>query len=253
MNLRTRVGAVRRQVLGHFLSRCVSARDVGPIISFTFDDFPRTAYTVGGSILKEFGARGTYYVAPGLMNKVNALGQQYHSEDLRSLVEQGHELGSHTLNHLSCTAVPLSIFREDVKKGRQVICEQAGVADSGNFAYPYGAVTLRAKRTLGLEMVSCRGTTGGVNGPEVDLNLLRANSLYGDVDQLEAIHRLIVENEKRRGWLIFYSHDVRPQPSRYGCSPALLEATVSFAMQRGATIVTVAQALAKIQGRPNHQ
>jgi peptidoglycan/xylan/chitin deacetylase (PgdA/CDA1 family) len=233
--------------LGHFLSRRVSLGDVGPIVSFSFDDFPRTAYSVGGLILKEFGARATYYVALGLMNQVNALGEQYHLEDLHDLVEQGHELASHTLNHLSCRAVPLGIFREDVKKGRQAIREKVGVADSGNFAYPYGAVTLRAKRTLGAEMVSCRGTAGGINGPEIDLNLLRANSLYGDVDQLGQVRRLILENEKCRGWLVFYSHDVRPQPSRFGCTPALLEAAVSFASQRAGSIVTVAQALAKLQ------
>lgn len=247
MSIRTRIGSVRRQVLGRFLSRRVSLGNVGPLVSFSFDDFPRTAYTVGGLILKDSGARGTYYVAPGLMNKVNELGEQYHLEDLHDLVEQGHELASHTLNHLSCRAVPLRVFREDVTRGRQALRELSGVEDSGNFAYPYGAVTLRAKGTLGEEMVSCRGTTGGINGPEIDLNLLRANSLYGDVDQLEPVRRLIVENEKRRGWLVFYSHDVRPLPSRFGCTPELLEAAVSFASQRAGSIVTVAQALAKIQ------
>jgi peptidoglycan/xylan/chitin deacetylase (PgdA/CDA1 family) len=221
--------------------------DKGPLISFSFDDFPRTAYAVGGSILKDFGARGTYYVSAGLMNKMNDLGEQYHLEDLRDLVEQGHELASHTLSHLSCRKVPLHIFRDDLKKGRQAIRELSGLADSGNFAYPFGDVTLLAKKTLGPELVSCRSTIGGINGPEVDLNLLRANRLYGDIDEFGAVQRLIWENEERRGWLIFYSHDVRPQPSRFGCTPALLEATVSFAAQGRAKIVTVASALAKLR------
>jgi peptidoglycan/xylan/chitin deacetylase (PgdA/CDA1 family) len=247
MNLRTRIGAVRRRALCHFHSRCVPLGDKGPLISFSFDDFPRTAYTVGASILKDFGARGTYYVSAGLMNKVNDLGEQYHLEDLQDLVEQGHELGSHTLSHLSCRAVPLHIFRDDLNKGRQAIRELSGSADSGNFAYPFGDVTLRAKKTLGSELVSCRSTIGGINGPEVDLNLLRANRLYGDIDEFGAVQRLIQENEERRGWLVFYSHDVSVQPSRFGCTPALLEATVSFASQGKARIVTVACALAKLQ------
>ncbi len=221
--------------------------DKGPLISFSFDDFPRTAYTVGAPILKNFGARGTYYVSAGLMNKVNDLGEQYHLEDLQDLVVQGHELGSHTFSHLSCRAVPLPTFRDDLKKGRQAIRELSGLADSGNFAYPYGHLTLRAKKTLGPDLVSCRSTIGGINGPEVDLNLLRANRLYGGIDEFAEVQRLIWENEERRGWLIFYSHDVRPQPSRFGCTPALLEATVSFAAQSKATVLTVADALAKLQ------
>jgi peptidoglycan/xylan/chitin deacetylase (PgdA/CDA1 family) len=247
MKLRSRIGEVRRRVLCHFHSRLVPLGDKGPLISFSFDDFPRTAYTVGAPILKSFGARGTYYVSAGLMNTANDLGEQYHLEDLQDLVAQGHELGSHTFSHLSCRAVPLQTFRDDLKKGRQAICELSGLADSGNFAYPYGDVTLRAKKTLGPDLVSCRSTIGGINGPEADLNLLRANRLYGGIDEFTGVQRLIRENEERKGWLIFYSHDVRPQPSRFGCTPALLEATVSFAAQSKATVLTVADALAKLQ------
>jgi peptidoglycan/xylan/chitin deacetylase (PgdA/CDA1 family) len=183
------------------------------------------------------------------MDEANELGEQYRIEDVHNLVAQGHELASHTYSHMSCGDVPLHRFREDVRKGREAILHQMGIADSGNFAYPYGAVTLRAKKALGLLMHSCRGTTGGVNGPEADLNLLHANSLYGDMAQLEGVRRLIVENEKKKGWLIFYTHDVRSRPSRFGCTPALLEATVTLAFERKARIVTVAQALTMFEER----
>ncbi len=92
-------------------------------------------------------------------------------------------------------------------------------------------------------MASCRGTTGGLNGPEVDLNLLRANNLYGDIDQFERVQKLILQNEKQRSWLIFYTHDVRQSPSRFGCTPALFEAAVSFAASRGSRMMTVAEVL----------
>jgi hypothetical protein len=78
-------------------------------------------------------------------------------------------------------------------------------------------------------MDSCRGIDGGINGSTTDLNLLRANSLYGDVDQFAASESLLSENVRRGGWLIFYTHDVRLNPSPYGCTPALLDKTVSLA------------------------
>jgi peptidoglycan/xylan/chitin deacetylase (PgdA/CDA1 family) len=215
-------------------------------VSLTFDDFPRSAYTVGGSILKNYGVRGTYYVAIGLMNTSNALGDQFRMEDLRSAANGGHELASHTFSHQSSRAVSVAVFRDNVRKGWSAIREMGGQAPTRNFAFPYGVVTPSAKCALGKEMMSCRGTYGGVNGPYVELNLLLANSFCGDPDDLDGVAQLIRDNEKRKGWLIFYTHDVSPAPSRHGCSPRLLDSTVRMATQSGAKVLPVAEVLARI-------
>ncbi|MGA7755552.1 MAG: polysaccharide deacetylase family protein [Candidatus Sulfotelmatobacter sp.] len=248
MSVRARLGFLRRQLLSSVYSRRRPLRTQQPIVSFAFDDFPRTALTVGGSILKSVGVRGTYYAAIGLMNTLNELGEQFRREDLDALLEDGHELASHTFSHVSCRSVTRSMFVHEVEKGRQAIEELTGRADSGNFAFPFGDVTLDAKRSLGGQLASCRGIWQGTNGPEVDLNLLRANSLYGGSDQTLKVQKLILENEQQKGWLIFYSHDVRETPSRFGCTPALLEFATSFALQRSARILTVADVLLELGG-----
>ena len=86
MNLRSQLGDVRRKILSSLHRRTIALGSLGPIVSFTFDDFPRTAYSVGGAILEKFGARGTYYVAAGLMNTSGELGEQSHADDLHSLL-----------------------------------------------------------------------------------------------------------------------------------------------------------------------
>jgi peptidoglycan/xylan/chitin deacetylase (PgdA/CDA1 family) len=247
MLLHAALGTVRRRVLCSLYRRVVPLGERGPIISFAFDDFPRTAYTTGGSILKSFGVQGTYYAAIGLMNTSNDLGEQFRADDLHSLVSNGHELAGHTFSHIPSSSVSLLAFQQDVKKGQQAIREVTGVASSANFAYPYGDVTLAAKKALGGEMMSCRGIYGGVNGPDLDLNLLRANSLYGDVDRLAHVEELISENERKKGWLIFYTHDVRDNPSRYGCTPALLESALSAAIRSGSKISTVAHLVSELR------
>jgi peptidoglycan/xylan/chitin deacetylase (PgdA/CDA1 family) len=246
MSLRSRLGAARRRVITSFHSRLVPMGDIGPIVSFSFDDFPRTAYDVGGAILKGFRARGTYYVAMGLMNVKNDLGEQFQLDSLKALVDDGHELASHTFNHLSCRAVPFSRFQQDVRRGREAIREFVRGSGSDNFAYPYGDVTLEGKKLLGPQFTSCRGTCKGLNGPYLDLNLLRANSLYGDMNQLESAERMISENRSRKGWLIFYTHDVQSKPSRFGCTPQLLEATIASAAQHGMPVLTVAETMASV-------
>jgi peptidoglycan/xylan/chitin deacetylase (PgdA/CDA1 family) len=239
MNPRSLLSALRRQTLCSLYARTVPWENRGPIVSFGFDDFPRTAYVAGGAILKSLGVRGTYYAAPGLMGTSNELGEQFCSEDVHSLLQDGHELACHTFSHISSRAVPCSKYRDDVDRGRKAMEEVAGAPDSGNFAYPSGHVTLMTKKTLGPRMSSSRGIFPGLNGPDVDLNLLRANRLYGDLDQFEKAQQLILENEERKSWLIFYSHDVRSEPSPYGCTPSLLKSTAAFAIQRGSRILTV--------------
>ena len=246
MTPRSVLSAVRRKTLCSLYARTVSWGDRGPTVSFSFDDFPRTAYTVGGAILKSLGARGTYYAAAALMSTENHLGQQFIPEDVHSLLTDGHELATHTFSHISCRKVSISDYRSDVDHGRKAIEQVSGVFDSGNFAYPFGDVTLEAKKTLGPQLCSSRSIFPGLNGPNVDLNLLRANSLYGDLDQFGKARKLILENEKRKCWLIFYSHDVCATPSPYGCTPSLLESTVSFALSRGSRVLPVREVLADL-------
>ena len=217
----------------------------GPIVSFTFDDFPRTAYVVAGRILESFGARGTYYVAPNLMGTYNGLGEICNAEDLRSLLEKGHELGTQTLNHPSSRKLSPQAFRLDVEQGileaEQIVGRQAR-----NFAYPYGHVTLGTKRHLESVVSSSRSIFPGINGPEIDLNLLRANRLYGDMSGAPHVQQLIQQNVAQKGWLIFYTHDVAPNPSEYGCTPEFFQFAVSAAAQSGSPILTVEQVLSEI-------
>lgn len=245
-------GLGRRRFLQFVHRRPFLLGGIGPVVSFAFDDFPRTAYTIGGAILKDSGARGTFYTAIGLMNSANASGDQFRLDDLYSLVADGHELANHTFHHVSSHTTSLRDFLQEVREGRAAIQKVPGLAVSNNFAYPFGAVTAATKRALAKEMLSCRGIYWGVNGPRIDLNLLRANPLYGDADQLGFVRRLLRNNEQSTGWLIFYTHDVRSAPSPYGCTPTLLESAVKVVLERSMKILTIDEVLATaaVRNRP---
>jgi len=244
MSFRHYLGSLRRRALCSLYRRSVPLGNAGPIVSFTFDDFPRTAYSVGGPILERFGARGTYYVTGGLMDTSNELGDLCDLHDLESLVENGHELGTQTFYHSSCRAISLAAFRDDVQKGMKA-AEQIKGHNSTNFAYPYGHVTLRSKKHLGPDLTSSRSNIPGFNGPEIDLNLLRAERLYGDAEQCSRIEELIEHNVEQKTWLIFYTHDVRSNPSEYGCTPELLEFAITASARSGSRILTVQKTLAE--------
>jgi peptidoglycan/xylan/chitin deacetylase (PgdA/CDA1 family) len=246
MRLRSCLGDARRALLNACHRRVMPLGDLGPVITFTFDDFPRTALTAGAPILEHYGARATYYVAMSLMNQKNNLGELFRYEDLISLQTRGHEIASHTFGHLSARRTAYDGFIRDLARGERALLEIVGVDPSHNFAYPYGEATFETKKKIGSRMLSSRGTCRGLNGPVVDLNLLHANSLYGDASGVRAHEELIRENEKRQSWLIFYTHDVAAKPSPYGCTPELLEAVCSFAAGRGARFRTVREVVQQL-------
>src|SRR5438874_10230057 len=79
--------------------RPLAIRTQVPLISFTFDDFPRSALAAGGAILNRYGLSGTYYISFGLLGKNSPSGPICVTDDLRELGERGHELGCHTFSH----------------------------------------------------------------------------------------------------------------------------------------------------------
>ena len=247
MTLRSLASAARRTVLCSFHRRMVPIGNHGPIVSFTFDDFPRSAYLVGAPLLEAFGGRGTYYTTTGFLNTSDGLGDLFHVEDLHDLLERGHELGTQTFRHSSSRRVSVTEFQNDVHKGIREL-DRLVERHSDNFCYPYGHATLRTKRHLESVVSSARGIFPGINGPEIDLNLLRANRLYGDMSGAPQAQQWIQQNVAQKGWLIFYTHDVRPNHGEYGCTPELCEFAVSAAARSGSRILTVEQVLSEIAG-----
>jgi peptidoglycan/xylan/chitin deacetylase (PgdA/CDA1 family) len=213
------------------------------LVSFTFDDVPRSACNVGAAILKKYKVHGTFYLATALMGEKRLGDDELTLDDIHNLVTEGHELGSHTLNHVSCRNLPLEKFRQDALAGQVAVSELRGGLSKGSFSYPFGHVTRAAKKSLSTEFASCRGIQAGINAPFADLNLLRANRLYSSSVDLAAVHTLVQQNQKSNGWLIFYTHDVRSDYSKFGCTPELLDAAVECSLHVGAHVLSIEECL----------
>jgi peptidoglycan/xylan/chitin deacetylase (PgdA/CDA1 family) len=237
------LGKIRWGALEAFYRRDLNLTYSGPIVSFTFDDFPQSALHIGGSILKNYGLCGTYYVAMGLMDQANGLGRQFSAADLKILLRDGHELGSHTFDHFSCRSSSYQNFQANAIKGMKAVdC----LSDGGlpkQFSYPKGHVAFWLKQRIGERFTSCRGIIPGINESPVDLNLLRANCLYSCCFDVDAIDRLFESNERLKGWLIFYTHDISENPSPFGCKPDEFESVVKLAMKRQVAILPVGKVI----------
>jgi peptidoglycan/xylan/chitin deacetylase (PgdA/CDA1 family) len=240
-----------------FFTRQVVVRTEVPIISFTFDDCPRSAFLEAGSILRRYGALGTYYVSLGLMGKQSHLGPMYRAEDLKELAHLGHELGCHTFGHCHSWNTPPDVYERAILENQQAFNDVLPGASFQTFSYPFSGPRLAVKKVAGRHFLCCRGgglkpgryffrhSGGGqtFNSGITDLNLLCAFFLEKSRGNPEAVKSLIGQNARARGWLIFATHDVCAAPSPYGCTPDFFEQVVHWALESGARILPVVKAL----------
>jgi peptidoglycan/xylan/chitin deacetylase (PgdA/CDA1 family) len=226
----------------------VTIRAKQPIISFSFDDFPRTALLHGGAILRSRGFAGTYYVALGLLGQDSPSGQIAFREDLRDALLQGHELGCHTFSHYDAWYTNSKTFEDSIIQNRDALRELVPEAQFKSFSYPLSLPRPTIKRAAARYFECCRAGGQGINTGTADLNQLAAYFLEKAEGDVQTVKNVIDKNKRENGWVVFATHDVSPNPSPYGCTPEFFEEVVTYAMASGARILPVLQATRLIQG-----
>jgi peptidoglycan/xylan/chitin deacetylase (PgdA/CDA1 family) len=230
--------AWRRRAIQRFARRDFRLPGNAAYVSFTFDDFPRSALTQGGRILRDHDARGTYFLSFELLDTDSVSGRIASYADLEALLIEGHELGCHTFGHLDGSQVPAVEFERSIAANRTALATSALDAQFHVFAYPLNGPAVSTKKIAGHNFLACRGGGQTFNRDVIDLNLLKAyfvdQRTWGSLDE---ISRLIDENASAGGWLIFATHDVVDAPSAYGCTPAYFEQIVRLARSSGAKLL----------------
>jgi peptidoglycan/xylan/chitin deacetylase (PgdA/CDA1 family) len=242
-------GMAARFIARRSRSKVVSLHNTPPMVSFTFDDVPASACEVGARILERHGARGTFYVSGAGCGTSSPDGSVRASIDqLRTVWANGHEIGCHTFSHPAIRHMSLEDIGTELERNRSTLKEVNSSLVLRNFAYPYGDLSIRTKRYLEGCFDSCRSGHAGINAGVADLGGLDSWPLQNATLDRARIAQLIVETVQKRGWLIFFSHDVATPPSAYGVSPDLLEWTVGTANRAGCVLTTIADGLDLIRG-----
>lgn len=254
------IGRIRRTLASLFFGNRVELRTAKPIVSFSFDDAPRSSLTVGADLLKAYGVSGTFFVSLGLLGCEGPGGTIAYLEDILRAARGGHELGCHTYDHLDAWSTAASEFRASILRNRQGVRALLPEVEFRSFAYPINDPSPMNKRCAGALFQSCRGGGQRTNCGRIDLNLLQAYFLDGrNRHDLRSIRSVIDRNAESGGWLIFATHDVAANPSGYGCTPEQLETLIDYSLASGAEILSIATGVERImeaargaggQGRP---
>jgi peptidoglycan/xylan/chitin deacetylase (PgdA/CDA1 family) len=218
-------------------------RNKTPMVSFTFDDVPKSAATVGAAILEAHDAHGTFYVIGSQVGTSSPLWDMVDGEDIVALHRGGHEIACHTFSHKRACDLDAETLNAEVERNQRYLRSLDSSIRIENFAYPFGYGSFVRKRQLKTVFKSCRSIVPGVNSGSVDLQFLRAMPLIDRRIDRDGIGRALDEARTCNGWLIFYTHDVAEEPSPYGCSPSLLNEALEAASRRKIPVLNMAEAL----------
>ena len=237
-------GKLRRRIVRLQATRAAPADPPGPMVSISFDDAPVSAAIEGARILQARGVKGTYFISMGLAGQDGPMGRNADADQVRALMDAGHEIGCHTFSHLDCGQAPAGLTIGDVEQNLGAL-QALGAPEPVSFAYPYGDLSAAAKVALAGRFSLLRALHHGVIRKSSDLNQAPAVGIEGPEGE-ETAREWLRQALAQRAWLILFTHDVREDPSPYGCTPGALGRLVDEALAGGAEIVTVAEGCRRI-------
>ncbi|MDB5429208.1 MAG: polysaccharide deacetylase [Caulobacter sp.] len=241
---RTLKGKIRRRLVRLAHRRAAVVNLPRPLISFSFDDAPASAATIGAQLLEAHGHRGTYYISAALAGHDGPMGRYANAEQIAALAQAGHEIACHTYSHLDCGQANGAQADEDAALNDEVL-RAWGAPSATSFAYPYGDVSAAAKQALAHRFTTLRALHHGLIETGSDLNQAPAIGIEGPDGEGAAL-RWMMRAAAKKAWLILYTHDVAESPSEWGCTPVALERLIAAADRLGFDVATVADAAARI-------
>jgi peptidoglycan/xylan/chitin deacetylase (PgdA/CDA1 family) len=225
----------RRMVQWRRAARALVTPD-RPVVTFTFDDFPKSALN-GADIVEKHGGHGGFYACTSLLDqKSPVMGEMFDADTLKELSQRGHEIGAHSHAHMDCARHPLSTVEKDLGKNLVALSEAGHAQNVSAFAYPYGETTYPVKRWVADVFATGRGILPGVNIGEADRAQLRAVELGASAASRRRALAMLKTCIDSKAWLFFFTHDVGSSPSPYGAPSDLIEELAKQAIDMGAVL-----------------
>ena len=239
-----------RSIPAKFIRRFTQWRTVKPmpvtprngIVSFTFDDFPKSAAQHGADAMDAIGASATYYTCTGMAGHRNVMGEIFEANDLRPLLEAGHEIGTHTETHLDCSRVDTKTIEQELEANTKNLTEILGEAPKSHFAWPYGETHVGGKNAARAKVDTARGILPGTNRTGSDLMQLRSYELTPDDWTTKRAAQAIEDVAQNGGWVTIFTHDVRRTPSPFGTTPDALRKLAKLSRDSGAQVLNMSEA-----------
>jgi peptidoglycan/xylan/chitin deacetylase (PgdA/CDA1 family) len=102
-------------------------------VILTFDDGLKSQYTNAKPILDKYGYKATFDI---ICNDVGTTGS-LSWKDITALYNEGHNIGSHTMNHKDLSKLSKKMVNFEVGESKQCLLDHG--INTSTFAYPFNA------------------------------------------------------------------------------------------------------------------
>jgi len=205
------------------------ADDRNAAFSFSFDDGFISQYENVREILNQFDFKGTFYLLPPfLTDSLPGIWRYGTWPMFEEMSYEGHELGSHTLNHDSLTQIPLGdtltpgTIHYEMYHSKKMINEKVTSNKCITFAYPYAVHNGLVDSLASIYYESARAIGDYPNSYkifgkdwytlssyQIEFSMPR-NSPDDDLDELNAFIDWINNSIANGEWGIHLAHEVVP-------------------------------------------
>lgn len=197
-------------------------------LSLSYDDGTKSHYEDLRPILNKYNLKATFYLNTSLLSDFPI--ENAHSgswEEFKTMAGEGHEIGSHGVNHPDLTALPMgdSITENtmvyELSESKKVIEQKIG---NGylclTHAYPFCRNDADVRELTALYYISARSCGSLYNEPSPDYMTMNAQ-LYGwptervsfldDFENLNSFFKAVETSViKKGGWGMLLAHEVLP-------------------------------------------
>ena len=212
------------------------------LVSLTFDDGVADNYLVRTDLAAN-KLRATWYIISGFVGTPGYLTES----QLHDLATDGHEIGSHTVDHVNLIETRGADLSYEICQSR-VDLMQMGF-EITTFAYPYGHFDEAARQLV----IDCgyNGARTVIDGPElippVDPFALHSMPYIVKDTRLAKMQRYITEAaEGGGGWVIFIFHHVCSGCDQYSIEPAVFSEFADWLgeqQKKGLVVKTVGEVI----------
>lgn len=196
------------------ITKSGDARWNRPVVSITFDDGWRGAYSQAVPVLNTYGYKGTFYINPSIIETPHFMS----AADLTALSKSGHEIAAHGYSHADMTMMSQDALNNQLRQGQTYLTD-AGFS-ANNFATPYGKSDAEVEWFAKKYFATLRGADAGINTKQninpYDLKVLLINK---DTSQ-ETLKEQLQQTKQTNGWLILVYHNVTAAGNEVSSSKA---------------------------------
>lgn len=125
--------------IGNNIKKNVNDSNNTKAVVLAFDDAWKSQFTYAKPVLDRFGFKGTFFI---VCNYAGRGPDRMTWNDIQTLVRQGHDIESHSMNHIPLDDLSQQQLNYEIGQSKQCIIDHALVTSNGNdsvpiFAYPY--------------------------------------------------------------------------------------------------------------------